>query len=109
VGIHAGRQALLAVAVEHAGGQGDDGQVGVFRHLAQSAGRGEAVHDRHLAIHQDHVRLAGAHHGDGFGAVPASRIGMPAVANNSRIRFAIQFHIVDDQDVGRLLELLHGG
>ncbi|MDT4874162.1 hypothetical protein FQZ97_1094460 [compost metagenome] len=49
---------MLAVFVEDVGGKGDDGhrrELLLPLQLANFLGRGETVHDRHFAVHQDQL------------------------------------------------------
>jgi len=65
--IHAGGEAAFAIAEEGVGGEGDDGRAG--RAGADGGRRGEAVHLRHLAVHEDEVVGVVGGEGDGFETV----------------------------------------
>ena len=56
--IHTGGQALIAVAFECVGGEGDDGDVAARLGLAlANRGRGlQPIHRRHLNVHQYQVK-----------------------------------------------------
>ena len=73
VGVHAGGDAVLAVLGHDIGGEGNDGQALAVAapalELADAAGGSEAVHDGHLAIHQDGVVVGLGNAFQGFGAV----------------------------------------
>ncbi|MNH97932.1 hypothetical protein D3C73_506390 [compost metagenome] len=56
--IHAAGQGAFAVPGHGVGGHGDDRQRREVRLLANPAGRGIAVHHRHLAVHQHTVEIA---------------------------------------------------
>ena len=53
---HAGFDHLVAVAGHGIGGHGDDGDLRQGQVLANLAGGGVAVHDRHLAVHQHAIK-----------------------------------------------------
>ena len=55
--IHAGRQAVLAFLVQRAGRQPDDQTpaVAAFRSRTDALGCLDAVHDRHVPVHEDDV------------------------------------------------------
>jgi hypothetical protein len=57
--VHAGFAALPALLGHCVGGHGDDGQMAEAGVLADLAGRLEAVHHRHLEVHQDEVEGVG--------------------------------------------------
>jgi hypothetical protein len=60
-------QHLEEVVVVFVHGQGEDGRIRV--HLLYAPGGLDPVHVGHLHVHQNHVRLQGAHFLDGFPAV----------------------------------------
>ena len=66
--VHAGFPALLHILKEGIGGHGKDGNDPAQRVFtaADAAGGFQAVHHRHLHIHQDHVVLAGLYAGKGI-------------------------------------------
>ena len=53
--VHADGQAAFPVAGQGIGGHGDDGQLPGAGQPAYGFGGGVAIHDRHVAIHQDQV------------------------------------------------------
>ena len=61
--VHAGGEAAFAVAEESVGGEGDDGRLGGAG--ADGGSGGEAVHLRHLAVHENEV--VGISFGEGYG------------------------------------------
>ena len=61
--VHAGGEAAFAVAEEGIGGEGDDGRLGGAG--ADGGSGGEAVHLRHLAVHENEV--VGISFGEGYG------------------------------------------
>lgn len=68
--VHAGFEALLAVAFEGVGGHGDDPGAALDGVLgAEAAGAFEAVHDGHLHVEEDYVVGVAGDGGEGFGAV----------------------------------------
>jgi len=69
--VHAGREALLAILLHGAGGEGQDGDVTVRPHLgrADRTGRLEAVHLGHLTVHEDEIVGCALEGLDGFPAV----------------------------------------
>jgi hypothetical protein len=69
--VHAGGEALVAVALHGVGGQGDHRQVVAALALpgAQQRGGLVAVHHRHLAVHQDGVEGLRGRQREGFLAV----------------------------------------
>ena len=67
--VHAGFEANLAVRDERVRGHGDDGQGLEARVGPQDARRLDAVHDRHLHVHEHDVIVVLAHHAHRFGAV----------------------------------------
>ncbi len=89
---------LVGVGV---GGQGDDGGMagGAFE-LADLAGGGDAVHARHLDVHQDDVEAAGAGGFDGLDAVDDGLGGAVEHFAQGLDHHAVGGVVVDHQDVG---------
>ena len=58
--VHAGGQAGRAVRRHGVGGHGNDGQPGPAQVASDASGGGEAVHHRHLQVHQHGVHRHGA-------------------------------------------------
>ncbi len=73
--IHAGEQAELAVALEGVGGHGNDRHVPAVQPLASADGQGglQAVHFRHLHVHQHEVELLVSHGGHRLPAIAGNR------------------------------------
>ena len=71
--VHPFANASVPVARHRAGREGDDWNPWM-RRLADAAGRFEAVHHRHLAVHQHQIVSAMLHRFDGFGAI-GDRVG----------------------------------
>ena len=78
--VHPRRQDLLPIPGHGVGGHGDHRQVPEARVLPQAAGGGVAVHDRHLAIHEDAVEGRGGQPGQGLGAI-VGHLDLDAVAH----------------------------
>jgi hypothetical protein len=68
--VHAGVKATLTISLHGVGGHGDDDDVAIWRlGAADLFGGLVAVHNGHLAIHEDEVVVIGGNHVDGFLAV----------------------------------------
>ena len=80
--VGAGLEDGVARVVEGAGRHGDDGHRPARRPRADRAHRGEAVHDRHVHVHQHDVRRPRVEHGERLDAVlrPRARRSRPARA-----------------------------
>lgn len=63
VGIHPGSKAAVAVFFEGMGGEGDDGRAlaGELLALSDFGGGLEAVHFRHLNVHQNEIEVGLLH------------------------------------------------
>ena len=98
--VHAGSQASFAVAGQGVGRQGNDRQWAATGGLLDGTNptrRFEAVHHRHLAIHQDCVIGRGAHRGYGLRAV-VCQIDLAAEASEDGAGdFAIDLVVLDEQ------------
>ena len=69
--VHTGIQTLLSLSCHGVGGHGDNWQVRQAQRLPDMTGGAQAVHDRHLHVHQHHVihRVGGRHQRDRILAV----------------------------------------
>jgi hypothetical protein len=98
--VHAGCEAGGLVLVEGVGGHGQDGDVGVARQTADLPGRLEAVHDRHLHVHQDQVVVAPGGALDGLLAVVGQVDGEPEIGQHVHGDLLIEWIVLDQQHLG---------
>jgi hypothetical protein len=90
--VRSGDQEPVLVVGESAGGDGDDSGLGDGE-CADDAGGFDAVHDRHLGVHQNHVVVGAADCGDGVGAV------FDHIAVVTQVVEELQHHVLVDRYV----------
>ena len=97
--VHACLAAFFVLSGEGIGGQGNDRgflQAGI---LTQVAGRFVAVHDRHLAIHENAVRQLVGDRRQRLRAVVGGTHGYSGLLEHVAHDFLIEGHIVNQQNV----------
>src|ERR1043166_596232 len=100
IAVHTGRKAALAIALHGIGGQRQDGRITAegFLHLAQLGSGFEAVHQRHLDIHEDQVERVRAVRIQRFAPVAGTRDAVSAVLQDSTGEFLIDQVVFNQQD-----------
>ena len=103
--VHARRQAALPVFGKGIGGHGDDRQILPLRQLPNLPRRRDAVHARHLHVHQHDVEILAGDLGAGFQAIHRRLHLHPGVTQQFKADFEIDRLIIDEQDAQRLAGL----
>ena len=115
--VHAGREAGFAIAGERVRGERDHARRLLLLDelaLAQLARRDEAVHDRHLAVHEHHVEILFFERVERFDAIAGvHRVAAETLQHLERQR-AVDHVVLDEQDReviehGFVLRCEHGG
>ena len=99
--VHAGVDAAFAIAAHRVGGHRDDGQFTPVRQAADRAGRRDAVHDRHLHVHEHDVVIVGRrlrHHVERDGAVGGKFNNETGLAEQFGGDLLVQIVVLDKQD-----------
>ena len=101
--VHAGGGAAVAVYLHGVGGHGQDGHGVELAVLADGAGGGQAVHHRHLHVHQHHVighiGRAGTHHVHRDLAVVGHVHAEPGIGQQLARDLLVEQVVFDQQDV----------
>ena len=96
--VHAGGGAGAAILRHGGGGHGDDRHGPPGRQEADTPCRFEAVHHRHVQIHQHGVEFAVLHRVQRLLAVAGQRYGEAALAEEFLRHLLIQLVVFDEQD-----------
>jgi hypothetical protein len=99
-GVHAGFEAMPPVLVKGVGGHRDNRHGRTARQAANRPGRLDAVHFRHLHVHQDQLVIAGAEHFHRFTPVDRN-IGIQADGfEHVERHLAVDFVVLGEQQAG---------
>ena len=99
IAVHPGHATALALGWQGAGGQGNDRQATITLVLPQAARGFIAIHDRHLAVHEDAVGKLRGNCDNGLLSVAGQAHLDTGTLQHVACHFKIELHVVNQQDL----------